>query len=458
MTTRHHDLTEGGMVRRMFGLAVPMVAGTFAMTAFQLADTWFVARLGTGPLAAMGFTFPVVMVTGCVSMALGTGATAIVSQALGEGDTRRAARVATDCLVLAFLIVTALGLIGIAVMDPLFRSMGAKDDVQPFIRSYMTVWFLAAGPCFLAMPANSILRAAGDTRLPSAIMIAGAGANCLLDPLLIFGWGPIPGTGMQGAAVATAWSRALTVLLAFLVLRRRYGLLARPTWRIGVLLASWRQVMHIAGPALVSYLLHPVSLLVITRVVAGFGTAAVAAFGAGGRIEMFAYLVPMALGISLVPLVGQNYGGGRYDRVAECRRYSERFAMLWGALIALAFFLGAPYLAGLFARDDATRQALVLYLRIMPFGYGMREVLRYVTLMLNAISRPVASLGLNALYLIALNVPFAVVGARLGGLAGVFVGVVLAGNAGGLAALLYSHRRMTPEALGRGADRRAAPG
>ena len=129
-------------------------------------------------------------------------------------------------------------------------------------------------------------------------------------------------------------------------------------------------------------------MFVITRVVAGFGKSAVAAFGAGGRIEMFAYLIPMALGISLVPLAGQNYGAGRYDRVAECRRYSERFAVAWGAVIAVFFFAAAPLLARLFARDAETERVLVLYLRIMPFGYGMREVLRYVTLILNGISRP----------------------------------------------------------------------
>ena len=431
----------------MLGMAAPMIAGTFAMTSFSLADTWFVSRLGTVPLAAMGFTFPVVMIMGCVGMALGTGATAIVSQALGDNDHARARRVSTDCLVLALCIIMSLGTIGFLTMEPLFRAMKAPDDVMPLIRSYMTVWFLFAGPSFLAMPANNIMRAAGDTRFPSLVMICGALLNCILDPILIFGWGPIPAMGILGAAIATAISRFAALVLVLVVLHRRYRLVARPTARLSVMLHSWSQALHIAGPALVSYLLHPLSMFCITRIVAGYGKTAVAALGAGGRIEMFAYLIPMALGISLVPLVGQNYGGGRYDRVAECRLYSERFAMVWGAIVALVFFTAAPSMAALFTKDTATERTLVLYLRIMPFGYGMREVLRYVTLILNGISRPIASLKLNAFFLIVLTVPCALLGARLWGIAGVFAGMMVASNVAGLVALSYGNRQMTPERL-----------
>jgi len=435
------------MIRRMLGMAAPMIAGTFAMTAFSLADTWFVSRLGTRSLAAMGFTFPVVMVMGCVGMALGTGATAIVSQALGEGDHDRASRVGTDCLLLSLLGVGGLGLFGFVFMTPLFRSMNASPDVLPLIRSYMTVWFLAAGPGFLAMPANSMLRAAGDTRFPSLVMVSAAVLNCILDPLLIFGYGPVPALGIRGAAIATAISRIASLVLVLTMLHRRYGLIARPTLHLDVLVRSWRQVVHIAVPALASNLLHPLSMFVITRVIAGHGKSAVAAFGAGGRIEMFAYLIPMALGISLVPIVGQNYGGGRYDRVAECRRYSERFAIIWGVAIAVVFVSAAPFLARLFATDAETKRVLILYLRIMPFGYGMREVLRYITLILNGVSRPVASLKLNAFFLAGLTVPAALIGSELFGIPGVLAGMMVASNIAGAIALVYGHYRITPERL-----------
>ena len=451
MQRSHHDLTQGGIVAQMVRMGIPMLAGTFSMTAFNLADTWFVSQLGTLPLAAMGFTFPIAMVLGSVGMALGTGATVVVSQALGEGRRQHARRIATDCLLLTVVLLEGLGLLALGLMTPMLRAMNATHDVLPLTKAYLLLYLPLAGPAFLAMPMNSILRAAGDTRWPSIIMIAASVLNCILDPLLIFGWGAIPALGIRGAAIATVISRIVSMVLSGTVLHCRYGLVARPHLRPRELAASWGHVLHIAAPALVSYLLYPTAMFLITGIVARFGSSAVAAFGAGGRIEMFAYLVPMALGISLVPLVGQNFGAGRFERVEGCRVWGERLALAWGLVIAITLLLLARPIAGLFSREHATRECLVLYLRIMPFGYVMRETLRYLTITLNAISKPMASLKLNALFLAVFNVPFAFIGARLLGVAGVFAGIMLGSNLAGITALLYGRRYVTAEELARSA-------
>jgi putative MATE family efflux protein len=447
MAKTHRDLTEGGIVAQMIRMGIPMLAGTFSMTAFNLADTWFVSRLGTRPLAAMGFTFPIAMVMGSVGMALGTGTTVVVSQALGEGAREHARRIATDCLLLTLVVIECLALLGLLFMTPLLRAMNASGEVLPLARGYLLCYLPLAGPAFLAMPMNSVLRAAGDTRWPSLVMIAGASLNCILDPILIFGWGPFPALGIQGAAIATVISRTSTLFLSGFAMHHRYGLLARPHLKLRALLHSWGHVLHIATPALASYLLYPASMFIITGIVGHFGSAAVAAFGAGGRIEMFAYLIPMALGISLVPLVGQNYGAGRVERVEGCRMWGERLALGWGVVIALVFFACARPIASLFAKGAETERYLVLYLRIMPFGYGMREVLRYLTITLNAISRPMASLKLNALFLAAFNVPFAFAGAHFFGVAGIFGGIMVGSNLAGIVALVYGRRYVTAEAL-----------
>jgi putative MATE family efflux protein len=328
--------------------------------------------------------------------------------------------------------------------------MNATEDVLPMIRQYL-VWYLPfAGLAFLSMPATGVLRAAGDAKRQSLIMVTGAVLNCILDPVLIFGYGWIPAMGIRGASIATTLTQSSTFFLSIYILHHRYGLAAWPQTALRKLVKSWGHILHIAGPAFVSNMLMPVSAFVLTSLVGRHGEAAVAAYGAGGRVEMFAYLCPMALGISLVPLVGQNYGAGRYDRVEGCRRWSERLALGWGAVIAVVFFLAAPFIAPLFAHHDASMERhLVLYLRIMPFGYGLREVLRYVSIFLNAISRPMASLVLNALFLVGFNVPFALVGESLFGLAGVFGGVMVGSNLAGLLALLYGRRRVSEAALAR---------
>jgi putative MATE family efflux protein len=434
----------------MIGMAVPMLAGTFSMTAFNLADTWFVSKLGTEPMAAMSFTFPVAMILGSVAMALGMGSSVVVSQALGEGSHEKARQVSADCMLLGLVLVEALGLLALAFSTPIFRAMNATEDVLPMIRQYL-VWYLPfAGLAFLSMPATGVLRAAGDAKRQSLIMVTGAVLNCILDPVLIFGYGWIPAMGIRGASIATTLTQSSTFFLSIYILHHRYGLAAWPQTALRKLVKSWGHILHIAGPAFVSNMLMPVSAFVLTSLVGRHGEAAVAAYGAGGRVEMFAYLCPMALGISLVPLVGQNYGAGRYDRVEGCRRWSERLALGWGAVIAVVFFLAAPFIAPLFAHHDASMERhLVLYLRIMPFGYGLREVLRYVSIFLNAISRPMASLVLNALFLVGFNVPFALVGESLFGLAGVFGGVMVGSNLAGLLALLYGRRRVSEAALAR---------
>lgn len=447
---QHIDLTKGHIGRQMIGMAVPMLAGTFSMTAFNLADTWFVAKLGTAPMAAMSFTFPVAMIMGSVAMALGMGTTVVVSQALGEGNREKARRISTDCMLLGLILVEVLGLVAWACMTPIFRAMNASEEVMPLIRQYM-IWYLPfTGLAYLSMPANSVLRAAGNAWWPSMVMVIGAVLNCILDPILIFGpWG-LPALGIQGASIATTVTRISTFFLSIYVLHHNYGLVARPHLIPRALVRSWGHVLHIAGPAFVSNLLIPASAFVLTALVARHGETAVAAYGAGGRIEMFAYLFPMALGISLVPLVGQNYGGGHYDRVEGCRRWSERLALGWGAVIAVVFFLAAPLIAPWFSRHDAElERQLVLYLRIMPLGYGLREVLRYITIFLNATSRPLSSLLLNAIFLIGFNVPFAIVGEALFGVVGVYAGVVLGSNLAGLLALVYGRRWLSEAALAR---------
>ncbi|MDX9979762.1 MAG: MATE family efflux transporter [Lentisphaeria bacterium] len=447
---KHIDLTQGHIGRQMIGMAVPMLAGTFSMTAFNLADTWFVSKLGKVPMAAMSFTFPVAMVLGSVAMALGMGSSVVVSQALGEGSHEKAKQISADCMLLGLVLVEVLGLLALALSAPIFRAMNASEDVLPLIRQYL-VWYLPfAGVVFLSMPAAGVLRAAGDAKRQSLIMVTGAVLNCILDPMLIFGYGWFPALGIRGASIATTLTQGSTFFMCIYILHRRYGLAAWPQRSLAKLMRSWNHILHIAGPAFVSNMLMPVSAFVLTALVARHGDAAVAAYGAGGRVEMFAYLCPMALGISLVPLVGQNYGAGRYDRVEGCRRWSERLALGWGAVVAVVFFLAAPFIAPLFAHhDEGMERHLVLYLRIMPFGYGLREVLRYISIFLNAISRPMASLVLNALFLVGFNVPFALLGEWLFGLAGVFGGVVLGSNLAGLLALAYGRRRVNEAALAR---------
>ena len=152
-------LTEGAVLRSLAGLAFPMLGGIFAVIAFNFADTYFVAQLGTRELAAMSFTFPVVMVPIGIAFGLGTGTTAVVSQAIGRGDPSVIKRLASDSLSLSFLTVLFFSAIGMLTIDPLFILLGATPDILPLIQDYMMIWY--PGMVFLVVPmvANANIRA-----------------------------------------------------------------------------------------------------------------------------------------------------------------------------------------------------------------------------------------------------------------------------------------------------------
>jgi Na+-driven multidrug efflux pump len=254
--------------------------------------------------------------------------------------------------------------------------------------------------------------------------------------------------GIRGAALATIISEGIVMVSAFFLLLRRYRLLSFARATASSILSSWERILRIGVPSILSSVLNPLSSGVVTRLVAGFGVAAVAAFGVAGRIEMFAFMIPMTVGMSLLPFIAQNFGAGRMDRVRIVYRGATAFAFGFGLAIALAFTFAARLLAGFFTTDPEVTGVLVRYIRITCFGYGMLEVHRYATFCMTGIHKPMISTALNALRLIVLLVPLAYLGARIVGLAGMFwarlATDVLAG-ATGVIVVLWQLRRTAPE-------------
>jgi len=440
-------LTQGSVTRTLFFMALPMLGGTFAMNAFNLTDTWFVAQLGnqTGsvlPLAAMGFSFPVVMFLICIVHGVSMGATVVIAKALGQSDHEQAKRLTTHALILAVLVVVVFSAIGLLTINPLFRALGADGEVLPLIRKYMTVWYL--GVVFMVMPmvAEGIIRATGDTARPSLIMFGGSVLNMILDPIMIFGLIGFPRMGIVGAALATVICRAIACVAVIWVLVHYHDLLhfRMPGW--ARVRQSWRAILHIGLPASLSNLLMPIAGGVITRLVAHYGDKpAVAACAAGSRLEMLAFMVPMCLGMSLLPFVGQNFGAGRLDRVREGAKISMIFAFSFGLVTFVLFFTFAPQMARLFVKDPEAQRYLTLYLRIISIGYGMMEMHRYSGFLLNGIHKPLHATGVNVVRVVVLLVPLSLVGgAFLGGIVGVFWGRVAADVVSAIVGVLWYRR------------------
>jgi putative MATE family efflux protein len=437
-----------------------MGIGFLAILMFQVVDTFFVGQLGTQPLAAIGFTFPIGFLVMSIALGLGVANASVLSQCIGAGEGRRAARIATDAVGLSVLIVVPVSIVGILTIDRVFGAMGATGPVLDMVRDYMQVWYAGVGLLFIPIAANSAIRATGDTRTPAIVMGISGVLNMVLDPLLIFGLAGFPRLEVRGAALATVLSWTVSTIVALLLLWRRERLVNLRPDGFGEVLRSWRALLFVAGPATGTTVVMPLSGAVLTAIMARFGDAAVGAYGVGVRIEPIATIGIMAMASALPVFVGQNWGAGELARVREAVRRSARFAMSWGAAAWLVLLLFRYPIAMAFNDDPEVIDLIVRFLLILPVSYGMLGLNLLIASSLNALNRPLHSAVLAAARMFGLTVPLAWVGSILLGAEGVFYGAAVANVIAGALSWIWFRgflRAQVAAATASDADIRVAP-
>jgi len=288
----------------------------------------------------------------------------------------------------------------------------------------MVVWFPGSVLIVCIMSGNSVLRAYGDTKTPSILMAVAGITNAVLDPFLIFGIGPFPELGIQGAAWATviAWTLGFCYLSYLLVFKLE--LVSRKLPSRPVLLSSGKDMLSIGIPAAGANMMTPLAAGIMTRIAAGFGDSAVAAFGVGARLEPIATLIVLAMSSSLPPLVSQNFGAGRMDRIAEAYHLATRFIMGWQMVVYILLALAATLIAGIFSDDPEVVATIQLFVWIMPLGYGLQGVIILTNSSLNALHRPLVALYLSVARFFIFYLPLAYLGSVYFGLWGFFAGAV----------------------------------
>lgn len=419
-----------------------MVVGFFAMLAFNLADAWFVSRLGTTSLAAIGFTFPLIMIFYSIGLGLGIGTSSCVSRAIGQGNHDRVGHLTSCSLLLTLLVMGLLAVIGEIYAPAILRLMGAQPETFGPALSYMRIWFCFAPLAVLPMVGNNAIRATGDTLRPGLIMASGAVLNIFLDPLFIFGWKVFPAMGVPGAALATGVSRMLTLVVSIILLRYRYRMLTFLWTGWYNLLNAWRRILFVAAPAAATNLLLPITSGVIIHLISGFGEEAVAATTAGQRIESFAYMIPMAMGTTLVPIIGQNWGAGKLDRVRRAWILTNCYGIIYSILMLLTALLFAPTVAGWFSRDPEVIRLIAAYLRILLTGAILLHSTVHTGFAFNAVEMPLHASWLTVIRLVGFVLPLAWIGARLAGVPGVYTGMACGYLLSGTVALLWFSRML----------------
>ncbi len=419
-----YNLVEGSIQKSLIRMTTPMIVGMLMLFTFSLVDTLFISFLGTESLTAISFTFPVTFTIMSLAIGLGIGASAVVGKYLGRSDFEKAKEAATVINYVSLGLAIILVAICWTFMNQIFGLMGASEELMVHIRRYMTVWFPGSVLVVSIMTANSILRACGDTKTPSILMAAAGLLNAILDPILIFGPGPLPALGIQGAAWATvlAWGSSYTFLMYLLVFKQELVSAKLPSK--AVMFSSGREMLRIGVPAAGANMMTPLAMGVMTAIAASLGDTAVAAFGVGARIEPIATLIVLAMSSSLPPLISQNYGAGRIDRVEEAYKMAIRFIIGWQMLVYVLLALGASLIANVFSNDPAVISTIRIFVWILPIGYGMQGIIILTNSSLNAMHRPMSALYLSAMRFFIFYVPLAYIGSLFFGLAGFFAGAV----------------------------------
>jgi len=367
VTGTRQDFTSGSLGRALFLLSVPMVLEMLMQSVFELADIFFVSRLGADAVAAVGITASLLIFVFAIGMGLSMAATAMVARRMGEKDPDAAAASAFQAIVVAVCASIPIAIAGAVYAPDLLRLMGATESVVEAGAVYCAILMGSNVTILLLFLINAIFRGAGDAVLAMRALGFSNLLNIVLDPILIFGLGPFPEMGVTGAAVATAIGRGTGIAFQITMLLRGSGRLRMGRKAIRLNIGLVKRMLRISGPGIVQYLVGSASWIVIIRLVAEFGSTAVAGYTIGVRVIIFALLPSWGMGNAAATLVGQNLGAHRPDRAERA---------VWIASICNAFFLTIAAVSMLLF-DQAIMRVFTQNVDVVNVGADFLRIIAY---------------------------------------------------------------------------------
>jgi putative MATE family efflux protein len=419
-----------------------MFLGFSAMIIASLVEVYYIGLLGTDELAAISFTFPVVMTMNSLTMGLSIGASSIIARSAGAGDSDKVRKLVSHCLILVLLSVTVLAIVGFHFSDEIFSTLGARLHIHGLTVSYIEIWFYGLPIFALSMVSSGLIRATGDAVVPGIIMAVGSLLQVTISPLLIFGIGPFPELGFLGAAWGFVVSRVISFMLSFYVIAVREQLLVTDLHNI---IDSWRAILHVGIPAAATNLIMPVSMGVGTRLLAEHGPDVVAGYGIGSRVDALLAMVVFAVASSTGPFIGQNWGAREFKRVKQALSLANRFCMAWGLFSFIFMWLFGNILVQFFADDERVIATATMYLLIIPLSIGFMGIIATTSSCFNALGKPMPPLIISLFRMLIVYIPLALLGDYLFGYKGVFLAISSSTILLGIVSWLWNRRIIRSE-------------
>jgi putative MATE family efflux protein len=363
------DLTQGSVTKHLLHMSAFMAVSMMAQTLYLLADLYWVGRLGKEAIAAVGVAGNLTMIVLALTQMLGVGTTTLISHAAGQKDQTRAELVFNQSFVMSILVALALGVFGFLLMDVYSNSLSADATTATLAKKYL-LWFIPA--LLLQFPLvalGSALRATGIIKPTVGLQVLSVLLNIILAPLLIFGVGPFPKLGVTGAALASFIAILIADVLMVIYFEKKYHYLRFRFAQMRPQLKIWSKMLHIGVPAGAEFVLLFVYIVIVYGIIRGFGPAAQAGFGVGARVMQALFLPVVALAFAISPVVGQNFGGRRADRVRQSVYSAIAIATAMMLVLALLAYFASGLLILPFSSDPHVISFGSEYLRIVALNF-----------------------------------------------------------------------------------------
>lgn len=424
---------------KLISMSLPISLGMLSTFLFQLIDTYFVGKLGALALTALSFSSTLYFLLVGLFIGLAVGVSIMVGKAFGAGEQAYIVRLNLVSILLTLVVSLLISQLLIHFLKPLFSIMGAQQSVLPLIEAY-TIPLLRGIPLLaLVIVGSGVLRSIAHVRAPEMIMALAGIINLVLDYLLIFGRAGLPQWGIKGAAWATVFSW-MFAFIAMGIVMIKVKLFRLFSFKLHSIMALINNLMKLALPTICIQIAGPITLLLVTALLADHSDMAVAAFGVAGRIEILLMIGILAVSSAITPFIAQNKGAKKNSAIEEGIVFGGKASTYLGLIVAGLLFVLAPTIAELFSTDLRVVELTSVYFYIMGLSYVFHGLFLITTSTFNGLELPLRSLKITIVKSFIFTVPFAYMGSIFS-VEGIFIGLALANIAGGL----YSGRHMQRE-------------
>ncbi|MCO6480912.1 MAG: MATE family efflux transporter [Phaeodactylibacter sp.] len=366
---KEKKFTSGSINRAIVLLSIPMILEMVMESLFAVADVFFVSKVSTDAVATVGLTESVVTLVYAIAVGMSMAATAMVARRVGEENKEQAAVAAAQSMLIALGISIVLGIPGFLFAEDILRLMGGSEELIANGVGYTRILLGSNAVIMFLFLLNGIFRGAGDAAIAMRSLWLANGINIILDPLFIFGIGPFPEMGVQGAAMATFIGRGAGVLYQLYILFGKSSVIQLRREHFQANLPIIRKLGKVASTGAGQFLIGSASWIFLMRIIAHFGSEAVAGYTIAIRLIIFTLLPSWGLANAAATLVGQNLGAGHPERAEKSVWQSAFYNMLFLLSVSAIYFLFANPILGLFDSEPAVLEAGVLSLRIICAGY-----------------------------------------------------------------------------------------